>query len=307
VRLWGDWITRFNTTDVLVKTADRWTITVGPLAPGKHAYVFVVDGLAVPDPGNASVALGNEGFEANLIDVPAGAGHADVAHGVVHIHWYRSSNGRGLRRFAVYTPPGYESRRDEFPLLVLLHGSGGNELGWTSVGDANLIADRLVAERRMKPLLMVMPDGNGVGPSDDTAEKDLLKDVLPAVEARYRVSRAPGFRAIAGNSMGGFQALAWGLRYPHTFGSIGVFSAGAHGAEGVKFVEDAITKRNPQGLFWIATGDKDPLLKDAQALDTVLKKHSIDHRYAITPDAGHTWLFWRQCLGDFLPLLFTGR
>ena len=268
--------------------------------------------------------MGSEGAEANLITVPGEAPLPDdlrnVPHGAVHTHWYESSVGLGQRRFLVYKPPGYSADRSfRYPLLVLLHGSGSTEAGWTNVGYANLIADNLIAEGRLRPMLIVMPNGHNSGPAEpgrnkvvdaDRVEQDLVRDVIPLVESLYRVERGPANTAIAGASMGGYQALAYGLRRPERFGNIGVFSAGAHGVEGTSQVTAAISagKFRRIGLFWIGIGENDPMLKDAQALDRVLAQHKIQHRYVVTPDAGHTWLFWRRCLAEFLPQLFrTGR
>lgn len=321
VKLWGDWITRFNTTEALEKNeAGLWVVTVGPLPPGKHSYLFIVDDLPMADPNNSRLVLGRDGIEANLIDVPGSAplpeDERNVPHGIVHTHWYQSSLGLGQRRFLVYTPPDYAvARRAMYPVLVLLHSSGSTETAWTNVGYANLIADNLIAEKRMRPMLIVMSYGWSSAPGEadrdpvanaDLVEQDLLRDVMPSVESLYRVERGLQNTAIAGSSMGGFQALEYVLRNPDRFGSIGVFGAGAHGPEGSKRVADTVAtgKLRRMGLFWIGIGDKDSLQRDAQALDAVLVKGNVQHQYAVTPGAGHTWLFWRQCLAGFLPQLF---
>src|SRR5262245_52812627 len=80
-------------------------------------------------PTTETFAIGNEGAEANLIDIPGDGPLPDdqrnVPHGTVHMHWYQSSVGLGQRRFLLYTPPGYSADRNtRYPLVVLLHGSG---------------------------------------------------------------------------------------------------------------------------------------------------------------------------------------
>lgn len=324
VNLWGDWITRFNTTEALEKDESGvWAATVGPLPPGKHSYIFIVDGLAVADPNNANLAVGCEGIEANIIDIPGDGRRLDemrnVPHSAIHMHWYQSSIGLGQRRFLVYTPPGYAGAGStRYPTLILLHGSGSTEMAWTEVGYANVIADNLIAEKRVRPMLMVMPNGWSSAPGEpdldpatngDLVEQDLLRDVFPMVESMYRVERGSRHCAIAGASMGGFQALDFGLRSPERYGSIGVFSAGAHGPEGIQRVDKAATegKLNRIGLFWIGIGDKDPLPKDAKALEAVLTRHKVPHQYVVGSDAGHTWLFWRTCLAEFLSQLFSSK
>jgi enterochelin esterase-like enzyme len=307
VKLWGDWITKYNTTEELLKNeAGVWSVTIGPLAPGRHSYLFIVDELPVLDPANPAVALGADGVEANLVSItgenPMPDDVLNVPHGAVHMHWYHSSSGLSERRIVVYTPPGYATGRGEkYPVLFLLHGSGGTEIAWTSIGSANFIADNLIARKRMHPMLIVMPNGHG-----SAAEQDLIRDVIPMIDSLYRVKRGADHRAMAGASMGGFQALAFGMRHTQIFGNIGVFSAGAHGDEGARQVNDAAMagKLNRMKLFFIGAGDKDPLLKDAQSLNAILTHHKVPHRYRVTPDAGHTWLFWRECLAEFLQELF---
>ena len=202
-----------------------WSVTVGPLAPGLYDYGFSVDGMRVLDPGNPNPKAGLN-LTTSLLLVPGEPPLIyevrPVPHGTVTIHWYDSKSAGVTRRIYVYTPPGYGKGKAKYPVLYLLHGSGDDESGWTVVGRANLIMDNLLAERKAQPAIIVMPNGHVPRPaplSADPAERakaasvfesDLLKDILPLVEADYRVYQDTGHRAIAGLSMGAANPLASG-------------------------------------------------------------------------------------------------
>ena len=308
VKLWGEWILKFNTLESMTKGRDgTWEVTVGPLAPGIYTYTFVIDKLGVPDPGN-HLRAGDDG---SLVEVP-GDGPAlydsqAVPHGVVHLVSYETILRSGVQTVVIYTPPGYEKDANvRYPALYLLHGSGDTEIAWTQVGRAHSIADNLIAKKRARPMILVMPNGSG-----DQFERELMKEIVPMVESRYRVKREPRNRALAGLSMGGFQALAIASKHPELFGSIGVFSAGAHGegADGSvrEFAADKRKLADGTGLFRIAIGDQDILLKDAMRLDRLLQESEVKHELVVAPGEGHTWILWRQCLADFLPALFVSK
>ncbi len=306
VKLWGEWILKFNTLEPMTKGEDGvWTATIGPLTPGIYTYTFVIDHLGVPDPGNHYRA----GDDGSLVEVPAPSRAAydpqDTPHGVLHMVQYQPKQRPGVQTVIIYTPPGYEKDdKTQYPVLYLLHGSGDTESSWTHVGRAHFIADNLMAQGRAKPMILVMPNGFG-----SKFEQELIDEIIPLVESRYRVRRDAGNRAVAGLSMGGFQALAIALRRPEVFGSIGVFSAGAHGesADGSvrEFAADKRKLANGTGLFRVAIGDRDSLLKEATRLDKLLQDGGVKHEFIVAPGEGHRWLFWRQCLTDFLLGLFA--
>ncbi|HKF65909.1 MAG TPA: alpha/beta hydrolase-fold protein, partial [Vicinamibacterales bacterium] len=143
----------------LTKTADGvWEITVGPLPAGAYRYAFAVNGLAVIDPRNPATSQTNTTVY-SLVVVP-GSDFSDtraVPHGAVASVHYQSTSLGGIRRMHVYTPPGYEADRDRYPVLYLLHGAGDIDESWSTVGRAGFILDNLIASRRAKPMLVVMP------------------------------------------------------------------------------------------------------------------------------------------------------
>jgi enterochelin esterase-like enzyme len=302
VTLWGEWILKFNTLEHLKKDEEGiWSFTVGPLAPGIYSYVFLVDGVAAPDPKNPNLNSSGGSFVEVRGDGAMPYDRRDVPHGAVHLLWQRK------RPMAVYTPPDYErNATGRYPVLYLLHGSGDTETSWVMTGRANFIADNLIDAGRMRSMIIVMPNGHG-----DTYERELLEEVIPLVESKYRAAPGAVNRAVAGLSMGGYQAGAFAFHHPERFGSIGIFSAGAHGpaadAAVVSFAKDTKRLAAGAGIFWIVSGDQDPALKDAQRLDSLLEQNGVKHEFSVAANAGHTWNLWRQALADFLPALFKKK
>ena len=243
----------------------------------------------------------------------------------------------------VYTPPGYETGRVGYPVLYLLHGGGGDEDAWVTLGRANLILDNLIAEGKAKPMIVVMPNGNatqkmatGSGPVPGQASpmqfrppsaapapagqadasraasastaglfpESLVKDIIPFVEQRYRVIRDKNSRAVAGLSMGGGHAMAVTAKYPKTFGYIGVWSAGSRQPEEEILRQLATIKSTGARLYYVGCGVDDQLAHDGSLrLVELLKK--LDMRYRFRESTGgHTWFNWRFYLGEFAPMLF---
>ncbi len=324
VKLWGEWIPKYNTFEQM-KRDERgvWSVTVGPLAPAIYSYLYVVDQVTVFDPRNPDVQTGRGGAAGNLVSVPSDTPQPydfrPVPHGVLHLHTYTSSTGLGDRRIVVYTPPDYNrSPRARFPVLYLLHGLADTELSWISVGRANLIADNLIAAGRARPMIIVMPTGHVAPPHTEPnpAElrkrfgEDLAHDVFPMVESAYRTRPGRDARAIAGLSMGAFQALWFALDHPDLVSGLGVFGGGIWGPEGrmdiIRYATASTDVRRQFHPFRISVGDRDMNLSLSNNLDAVLTEYHVSHEYAVVPEAGHTWPFWRQSLAETLPLLFRG-
>lgn len=307
----------------MVKGSDGvWSVTVGPVAPGIYDCRFDVDGLRITDPSSPYV-FGNRQGSRGYVEVPGPADDPrpdqwrDVPHGAVTIHWYTSKVTGGRRRVHVYTPPGYASQPSQrYPVLYLLHGSGDNDSHWVLLGQANVIADNLIAARRAAPMLIVMPDGH-VGDQSgqretgdrwrrrDLFQRDLLESVVPLIESSYRVQAAPQHRAIAGLSMGGGQAIGAGLGYPDRFAWVGAFSAAASADDPVleRLRADPAAINQKLRLVWIAIGKDDFLLSRNREFVTALDELKIRHTYRETAGT-HAWGVWRGYLNEFLPLLF---
>ena len=224
-----------------------WSVTVGPINPGAYRYGFNVDGVSVVDPNNSTISESNTSVR-SLVYVP-GSDLMDtrqVPHGAVAAVTYYSTSLGKFRRMHVYTPPGYEVGTQKYPIFYLLHGAGDCDESWTSVGRAGFILDNLIAAKKAKPMVVVMPAGHtnttpvvGRGaaepavataappsPLDDFA-RDFVTDIMPYAESHYRITADRAHRAIAGLSMGGSQTLNIAFLHLDRFAYIGVFSSGA--------------------------------------------------------------------------------
>jgi len=231
-----------------------WEATIGPLDPGAYRYSFNVDGVTVVDPRNAAVSESLSNVWSLV--VVAGSDNFDtkeVPHGAVASITYYSTALKKFRRMHVYTPPGYENGKDKYPVFYLLHGAGDNDDAWTSVGRAGIIFDNLIATKKTKPMIVVMPAGHtqnttagggagrgaaaaatspNVAPPPDEFTLDFETDLMPYAESHYRIITDRAHRAIAGLSMGGSQTLNIAIPHLDKFAYIGVFSSGVLGGGG---------------------------------------------------------------------------
>lgn len=298
-----------------------WSVTTpAPLKPGVYRYSFRVDGLRMPDPLATRHAEDRRGIS-SLIEVPGqpAALHewqAGVPHGTVSEVNYWSKATRDLRRAHIYTPPGYMQGKGRYPVLYLLHGAGGSDDSWISSGRADRILDNLIAAGKVRPMIVVMPQGHtpyrpGVSLfSNREFSEDLLGNLVPWVDANFRTMAGARNRAMAGESMGGQHTLHVGLIHPEVFGSIGVFSIGlgTGGAAEAKAFGDthaaALARAAKSlGLTYMAVGRDDVVYDTVAPARAMLDRFGIRHVYRET-DGGHTWIVWREHLADFAPRLF---
>jgi enterochelin esterase family protein len=293
-----------------------WTGTLGPLAPDLYFASYVADGAARP--------VGYLHIRGSL---PEAWDARKVPHGAIHQHWYDSRSLSVLRSVYVYTPPGYDRATTNYPVLYLLHGSGGTESSWTFDGLVHVILDNLIADGRATPMIVVMPFGHseasaraGVVPTFRARDmqafaNDLIDDVIPLVERTYRTARQADKRAIAGLSMGGNQARQVGLARLDLFSYVATFSGtvgvrgGAVSPETIEqtFAEalaDPPSTNSALRLFWSAVGsDETNLLAQHRVFNNVLDRHGIRYEFVTIP-GGHTWHVWRRNLRDLAPRLF---
>ena len=283
-----------------------------------YIYWYDVDGVAVADPRNNSPRV-NMTTVRSLLEVPGTASEffaeRPVPHGEVAAVHYQSQALGVPRRMHVYTPPGYATSGQRYPVFYLLHGGGDNDQSWLMAGRANFIFDNLIAAGKAKPMIVVMPAGHtpvapGGTAAPDAFARDLLTDVVPYVERNYRTLPGRENRAIAGLSMGGQQTLNIGLTNLDRFSQLGVFSSGWFGQDGAA----TFAKNNAAGLsdpklndririFWFATGKDDFVLPSTKAALAMLDEHKIRYSFKET-EGGHTWPNWRAYLNEFAPLLF---
>jgi len=295
---------------------DVWSVTVGPVEPGVWEYSFQVDGLTMIDPHNPDIKPMRQPRTSILhlpSDPPALHDFQDVPHGVVRQHAYYSKSLKRLRELCVYTPPGYDQQtRAKFPTLYLQHGSGDNQATWMKHGKAHWILDNLIAQGRAKPMIIVMMDGHAATPGDPPGrgdntrlfEQDLMEDVMPFIEANYRVEPGAENRAIVGLSMGGGQSLTIGLNHLDVFSWVGGFSASVPRAENIASPLAGPESTNKKlKLLWIGCGKDDFLLKRNEEFLSTLKQNNIRHEWHLS-EGGHSWPVWRVYLGQLLPRLF---
>jgi enterochelin esterase-like enzyme len=308
--------------------AGVWSVTTDPLEPDYYGYSFDADGVTLADPLNPLVKL-NLLSPGNIVYVPGPSSLPwemnDVPHGVIHHHFYKSQIVGDHRDFYVYTPPGYDPQAKEpYPVLYLLHGYSDNASGWTVVGRANVIFDNLIAEGKVKPMLVVMPLGYGApeivqrSPVFGAAFRDqslrqrnldrfrdsLIQEVIPAVERMYHASPDRELRAIAGLSMGGSESLYAGLNNLDRFAWIGAFSMGGLGEDFDALFPSLDAKANLKlHVLWVSCGTEDRLLETNRKLHAWLDAKGVHQKYVETPGM-HTWMVWRRNLSNFAPLLF---
>lgn len=302
-----------------------WSLTTEPLEPDYYGYSFISDGNFRMDPDNP-VIKPNLISPQNVFHVPGVTPQpwevADVPHGVVEHHFYKSGVIGDQRDYYVYTPPGYEaSGKTKYPVLYLLHGYSDDASGWTTVGQANVILDNLIAQGKAKPMVIVMTLGYGAPEMiqkkwnawQDTEMRDrnltrfreaLLTEVIPQIEKQYRVSNKPQDRAIAGLSMGGSESLITGLNNPDKFSWVGAFSSGGLGTEFNKWFPSVDAKVNDKlKLLWISCGTEDGLIKPNREMFDWLKSKNVKFTQVEVPGA-HTWMVWRRNLVTFASMIF---
>lgn len=322
VSIMGDWVThgRAKTGPLEKDDSGVWSITLGPFVPDFYSYSFQVDGVRTLDPKNAWIKPGIVNIS-NMFEVPGQEEEYEAArpvpHGEVRIVWYQSTTLDTMRSMHIYTPPGYDNGKEKYPVFYLLHGAGDDDSGWSTIGRAGFILDNLLAEKKIKPMIVVMPNGSmppsGQGPGYQTDQfaDEFLKNVMPYVEKNYRVIGNRGDRAIAGLSMGGGQTLRVLPSNLDKFAYAGVFSMGIGRQRtpdfeqaNAAFLDNPARTNKELKLFWIAVGEKDGLVgPSAHQLDELLTAKGIKHEFHVT-EGGHTWINWRHYLHDYAQLIF---
>jgi len=215
----------------------------------------------------------------------------------------------------VYTPPGYETDLEHrYPVLYLLHGSGDDDDGWMRLGQVNFILDYLLAQRRVRPMVVAMPHGHVLGTdwSEHRGTKlrafaaDFYEYVIPEIERLYRVGKDPKHRAMAGLSMGGGQTISTGMTRPAMFSAFGLFSSGLW-PEITPLLEQALPdlQQSPPAVLWIGIGKQDFLYGHCAFLRRTLEVAGVSFIYH-EDDSTHSWDIWRDYLERFAPLLFGG-
>jgi len=331
----------------MTKGADgTWSVTTPASVPGFHYYWFVLNGVAVNDP--ASETYFGYGKETSGIEVPeAGADFyaiQNVPHGEVRAKWYLSKTTGEWRRAFVYTPPGYDEHvTTRYPVLILQHGSGEDETGWTRQGRAQFILDNLIATGKARPMIVVMDRGyaqragtSSLAPGSSawlenlhiaftSFEEVVVHDLIPVIDASYRTIPDREHRAMAGLSMGGMQTLFIALQHLDLIAYIGSFSgpiipnlnAGdltanrtpepfdPKTAYGGAFADPSTFNRRVK-LLWLGAGtaESDQFRNGIRGAADALRKAGVHLEYFESNGTAHEWQTWRRDLNDFAPRLF---
>ena len=291
--------------------------TLRRVKPGAWRYTFSIDGATVVDSRNVNVSP-NQTQVQSVLYVPGDFSETrDVPHGTVGLVRYVAKTlGNARREMYVYTPPGYEKGTGRLPVLYLIHGGGDTAISWPTVGRANYILDNLLAEKKAVPMIVVMPSGwtpsgGQVMTADATKDPfndELLKDIIPFVEANYRTLGTPDARALSGLSMGGIQTLNIGLHNLGTFRYLAVMSSGWTTEQDREFFYKAEAEKIPKynaalKLFWWGWGETDIARSNGLAVIDKFKAQGVRIETRETP-GGHTWENWRLYLYEVGPKLF---
>ncbi|MFY7887997.1 MAG: alpha/beta hydrolase-fold protein [Spirosomataceae bacterium] len=229
---------------------------------------------------------------------------------------YESKTIGSTRKALVYTPPGF-NKKMKYPVLYLLHGIGGDEKEWLIGGKPQVILDNLYAEGKIKPMIVVMPNGRAM--KDDRAignimapdkvqafatfEKDLLNDLIPFIDKKYPTLTDRENRAIAGLSMGGGQSLNFGLGNLDKFAWVGGFSSAPNTKVPQELVPNPEDAKKKLKLLWISCGDNDGLLPFSKRTHDYLYQNDVPHIYYLEP-GGHDFKVWKNGLYMYSQFLF---
>ncbi|WP_319590848.1 alpha/beta hydrolase-fold protein [uncultured Draconibacterium sp.] len=325
VRFYGSWMEARNSSVNMMKdTAGVWSVSVPTPSPELYTYNFIVDGLVVNDALNVFMQRdGTRYLSVLLVPGELTENYFEAnQHGNLSKVWYDSPTLGINRRMFVYTPFGYETSGEDYPVLYLLHGGGGDEDAWSTMGRARQILDNLIEKGLAKPMICVMPNGN---PGQQAARTQMLeekpfdyrneatrndyinslvKDIIPYIEGHYRVIAKPEARAVSGLSMGGGHTTSVTVNYPGVFDYILPLSSGMRGEPDV--IDPQLQKIKAAGykLYWIGCGKDDFLAYQSSVnLDEALTRNGMEHTFFVT-EGGHTWANWRVYLNTFAPLLF---
>ncbi|MBI4660214.1 MAG: esterase family protein [Verrucomicrobia bacterium] len=237
-----------------------------------------------------------------------------IPHGKIETVEYDSKSVGNKRKTLVYTPPGY-SADTKYPVLYLLHGIGGDEEEWRRGGHPEIILDNLIADKKAKPMIIVMPNGRAqpndrvgtnamaTAPAFAKFDQDLLKDLIPFIQSKYSVKAEREDRALAGLSMGGGQSLNFGLGNFDTFAWIGGFSSAPNTKQPSELVPDPDKAAKQLKLLYVSCGNKDGLIRVSQGVHAYLKEKNVPHIWHVDEHA-HDFQHWKKALYNFSQLIF---
>lgn len=308
----------------MVKNEDGvWSVTTGPIEPNIYPYSFLIDGISVLDPGNSEI-FPNEYVKSSLLDIPSQPASVqdvqNVPHGKVTYALYHSNSLDLERPLLIYTPPCYgKDRTKKYPVLYLIHGMTDTHETWYKAGRMNHILDNLIAQGKAEPMIVVMPYANAYPAlkkkgsniqanlmSTDMFTNELLKEIIPYVQANYQTNTERESRAVAGFSLGGRQTLGAGLKHPELFAYVCPMAPAVFPqrlAESFKKEYASPEQLRTLKLLWIGCGKEDGLYAGAKAMAEELDKNNVPCETFYT-SGGHNWTNCRIFLTTIVPKLF---
>ena len=323
VKLSGSWMENpwFGTIDMKRGENNVWSVTIPLPEPEIYTYNFVVDGVNVNDPQNVLVQRDGTRYLPMLL-VPGerteNYGESKSQHGTISHPWYESKILGMNRRLTVYTPYGYEANpKKKYPVLYLLHGAGGDEEAWISMGRTAQILDNLIEKGLAEPMIVVMPNGNPgqaaartlnipekqldwrAPENQNSYVRSLCEEIVPFIEKNFRAIPKPASRAVAGLSMGGGHTISASILYPEMFDYICPLSAAGQATP----EQIATLKKAGVKLYFLACGNTDFLFEGSKTLDKTLTEQGLDHEFFVS-EGGHVWANWRLYLNTFAQKLF---
>ena len=337
VQVAASWLDNNPAAAEMVQGQDgTWSVTLPLPEPELYTYNFVVDGVQMLDPANVLVQRDGARYS-NAVLVEGG--HADLYKesdrpGNVEQVWYHSAENDMIRRLYVYTPYGYDHKKTKvkYPVLYLLHGGGGDEDSWSTLGRTCQILDNLIAAGKAKPMLVVMPNGNPNQYASQTLMKpvkqdvrkynsnfdnytSLVADIVPFIEGRYNVIRNKSGRAVAGLSMGGGQSFYIAFRNVDVFSAVGVFASGLIGSSAIggqpfdaeQQIPGMLTqpeKFNKFDVIYLSSGEQDNRIDGMKKFKETLDAKGYNGVVWEQWPGGHEWKVWRRDLATFVQLIF---
>ena len=320
VKLSASWLPVRGGIDMTRGENNVWEVKLPLPEPEIYTYHFIVDGVAVNDPQNVLVQRDGTRYLPMLtVPGPRSENYVEATqHGTVSHPWYDSQILGYSRRLTVYTPYGYEANpKKKYPVLYLLHGAGGDEEAWISMGRTAQILDNLIEKGLAEPMIVVMPNGNPgqqaartlnlpEKPLDrrdpavrDSYVRSLCTEIVPFIEKNFRAIPKPASRAIAGLSMGGGHTISASVLYPELFDYICPLSAaGDASPEQLAALQKAGVK-----YYFLACGNTDFLFDRAKDLHAKMEAQGFEHIFYVS-EGGHTWANWRLYLNTFAQQLF---
>lgn len=301
--------------EVTKSASGVWSVTVPAVKDGVYRYHFVVDGVKVYDPKAPTASETSALLQVGNPDEAFYSMKEGVPHGAIAQRYYYSKTLKTMRRLHVWTPAGYETGTEKLPVLYLIHGGGDTDLSWPTVGCAGNILDNLLAEGKMEPMVVVMPNGSIEAENlmDEVPlfADDLMGGIIPYIESNYRVLADKDHRALAGLSMGGMETLEAGLNNYREFGYLWVLSSGWFADDKDMYAERgaylkkiaADFNRTVRSLHFTQGGPEDIAYKNCQAMLKLFDEAGVKYTYSEAP-GGHTWYTWRNDLFNMAQQLF---